>query len=170
MELGRDPTTLLAERAEPAPPPPDAAQIRGMVEGLQARLQNDTPDDLEGWLMLARSLEVLGELKQSADAWAHAAALATEDADILVAYGVALMRTGDPDGPLPDDVRVLMNDALRVDADNVDALWFAGIGALQSGEEETALAHWQRLLDLLPTDSEEYTIVKGQVGQLTADQ
>ena len=157
-ELGQDPATLLAERAEAAPAV-DNAQIRGMVEGLQARLQNETPGDLEGWLMLARSLQVLGEMEQAAAAWQRAAALAPDDADVLVGYGVALMRTSAPDGAVPTDVAALMARVLRLDADNVDALWFAGVGALQSDDEVTALAHWRRLLELLPTDSTEHAVV-----------
>lgn len=36
------------------------AMVRGMVEGLAARLENQ-PDDLQGWLMLIRSYAVLQE-------------------------------------------------------------------------------------------------------------
>ena len=48
--------------------------IRTMVEGLAERLA-ENPDDLEGWLRLARSYEVLGETAKAREARARAGAL-----------------------------------------------------------------------------------------------
>jgi cytochrome c-type biogenesis protein CcmH len=53
------------------------AFIRSMVTGLENRLQDD-PEDLEGWIMLARSYRVLGENKKAAEALAHAETLAED--------------------------------------------------------------------------------------------
>ena len=55
--------------------------IRGMVAQLAARLQT-TPDDLEGWLRLARSYAVLDEPDKSVDAYEHAVKLKTDDISI----------------------------------------------------------------------------------------
>ena len=79
----------LAKGAPPAPaasspkmPAPPAAalpagqeeMILGMVERLAGRLK-DNPDDAEGWRMLARSYEVLGETDKAKEARAKAEAL-----------------------------------------------------------------------------------------------
>lgn len=48
--------------------------IRSMVERLAARLE-ESPDDREGWLRLARAYEVLGETEKAGNARARAAAL-----------------------------------------------------------------------------------------------
>lgn len=48
--------------------------IRGMVERLAARLQ-ENPDDIDGWRRLARAWEVLGEPEKAAEARARIAAL-----------------------------------------------------------------------------------------------
>lgn len=56
---------------------PEAEQqemIRGMVEGLAARLESQ-PDDLEGWLMLGRSWSVLGENDKAISAFQRAASM-----------------------------------------------------------------------------------------------
>lgn len=67
---------LPAERAE---------MIRGMVEGLAARLEEE-PDDAEGWARLAHSWRVLGESEKERDALAALARLlpegSTERADV----------------------------------------------------------------------------------------
>ncbi|MCF6370487.1 c-type cytochrome biogenesis protein CcmI [Rhizobium halophilum] len=43
------------------------AMIRGMVEGLASRLQEE-PDDLDGWLQLIRSYSVLGDKEKAIEA------------------------------------------------------------------------------------------------------
>src|SRR5262249_8278945 len=53
--------------------------IRGMVEGLAARLK-DNPQDRAGWLRLANAWKVLGEHAAAVDAYAHADALEPVDA------------------------------------------------------------------------------------------
>lgn len=70
-----------ASAPAPSVPPPAAAvpagqeeMILGMVERLAQRLK-DNPDDAEGWRMLARSYEVLGEPDKAKEARAKAEAL-----------------------------------------------------------------------------------------------
>lgn len=53
-----------------------AGMVRGMVDGLAARLEKE-PDDLDGWLRLARAYEVLGEIDKAKSAFARAEALRT---------------------------------------------------------------------------------------------
>ena len=53
------------------------AFIRAMVEQLSARLETE-PDDLQGWIMLARSYRVLGERDLAVSALARASALAED--------------------------------------------------------------------------------------------
>lgn len=66
--------------ATPATPPASTApadeqeMIRGMVERLAARLK-ENPNDADGWRMLARSYEVLGETDKAKEALAKAEAL-----------------------------------------------------------------------------------------------
>ena len=50
------------------------AMIRGMVERLAARLDQN-PDDKEGWTRLARAYDVLGETEKARAARARAAAV-----------------------------------------------------------------------------------------------
>lgn len=52
------------------------AMIRGMVEGLAERLE-ENPNDVAGWLRLARAYEVLGETEKAMEARARAEAAQT---------------------------------------------------------------------------------------------
>ena len=71
-------------QAQAAPAQPDAAQIRGMVEGLEKRL-GATADDPEGWVRLVRAWSVLGETARRDAALANARALYKGRPDILKA-------------------------------------------------------------------------------------
>ena len=72
--------------------------IRGMVEGLVARLERD-PGDLEGWRRLARSYRVLGEDEKAARAARRVAVLESRAAGETDARPVPPASTGD-DAPM----------------------------------------------------------------------
>jgi cytochrome c-type biogenesis protein CcmH len=61
------PTADDVRNADAMPPADRAAMIRGMVDGLAARLEQ-SPGDVEGWIKLIRSRKVLGETKEAAQA------------------------------------------------------------------------------------------------------
>lgn len=70
---------------------PDERQsmIEGMVTRLAERLK-EQPDDLDGWLRLARAYDVLGKMPEAVAAWEKAAALKPDDA--AIADGLATAR------------------------------------------------------------------------------
>ena len=78
--LAPGPTREDVEAAERLAPQERAAMIRGMVQGLAMRLQEE-PDDVEGWARLARSWRVLGEAENERDALRQAAAAADRTGD-----------------------------------------------------------------------------------------
>jgi cytochrome c-type biogenesis protein CcmH len=74
LSPARGPTSQQMQDAAELSPEQQAEMIRGMVDGLAARLEQQ-PDDVEGWRMLARSWTVLGEPERAAEAYARLAAL-----------------------------------------------------------------------------------------------
>ena len=75
-------------RAQPAPARPDAAAIRGMVEGLARRLEAQ-PNDPQGWVRLVRAWSVLGETAKRDAALARARGLFKGRRDVLDALDEA---------------------------------------------------------------------------------
>lgn len=71
----RGPSQEQMQAAAKLSPEERQAMIRGMVESLAARLEQ-SPNDREGWVRLARSYEVLNEPEKAKQAWAKAEALA----------------------------------------------------------------------------------------------
>ena len=61
------------------------ASIEAMVDKLATRLQN-SPDDLEGWTMLAKSYKALGRYADAVTAYEHLYTLAGDDPGVLLQY------------------------------------------------------------------------------------
>ncbi len=134
------------------------AQVEAMVAGLAQRLQAQ-PDNMPGWVMLARSYETL---ERYADAVrAYQSALRTEQAQEMEAQDQARLwadladaQASAHEGRLDGEAAVSIAQALRLNAQQPKALALAGSAALQAGDLRAAQRHWQTLLALLEPGSD----------------
>ena len=140
--------------------------IRGMVDGLAARLENE-PDDVEGWRMLARSYGVLGQSDKAAEVHEKIIALLPQDAGARVDYAEALIAAGNPTAPPPEAALAALEQALELDEANPDALFHLGEAARRKGDTTSAGLYWQRLLDQLPPGTEERDWLQQRIDGLT---
>ncbi len=125
-------------------------QIEAMVGKLAARLQA-SPDDPQGWVMLARSYRALERFREASDAYAKAAALVPNDAHLLADYADALaMAQGQR---LQGEPEKLIARALAIDPDHVKALALAGSAAFARQDYAGAVVHWERLVSVAPAES-----------------
>ncbi|MGI9385738.1 MAG: c-type cytochrome biogenesis protein CcmI, partial [Methyloligellaceae bacterium] len=84
-------------RAQAMAPDERQAMIRGMVDGLAARLK-DSPRDPEGWIRLIRSRSVMKEPEKARDALKRAKEVFADDAQLrqrIVAAAQAIGVTAD---------------------------------------------------------------------------
>lgn len=133
------------------------AQVEAMVAGLAQRLQAQ-PDNLPGWVMLARSYETL---ERYADAVrAYQSALRTLQAQEMEAQDQARLwadladaQASAHEGRLDGEAAVSIAQALRLNAQQPKALALAGSAGLQAGDLRAAQQHWQTLLALLEPGS-----------------
>ena len=140
-------------------------QLETLVERLAARLQTN-PDDAQGWALLGRSYAALGRFGESADAYAKAAARAPRDARLLVDFADALaMARGQR---LEGEPEKLIERALEIDPNNLKGLALAGTVAFERKEFARAAAYWQRMLPLLPADSEDARTIQQNVAEARA--
>ena len=126
--------------------------IRGMVDGLAARLEQQ-PDDVQGWRMLGRSWAVLGEATKSAQAYAQVASRLPDDVTAQVDYAEALLALQSVDQPPSPEIVAQLQEVLELDGDNPIALFHLGRAAAARGDTRAAARHWQRLLTQLPADA-----------------
>ena len=86
----RGPSAADVEAMQRMSPEERQQAIRGMVEGLAARLEAQ-PNDPEGWRRLGRAWRTLGERDKAKAAYAKAAELMPDRVDVLSDYAGALL-------------------------------------------------------------------------------
>jgi cytochrome c-type biogenesis protein CcmH len=131
--------------------PSGSAALPGMddaVGALAARLAKN-PDDANGWKMLGRSYMTTGDYAGAVDAFEKAVELESAgDAQTLVSLGEALLSsTG---ASIDGRIAGLFENALAIDPNNPQALFYGGIGAFNRGDTDTAADRWEQLLELNP--------------------
>ena len=139
-----------------------AQQFEAMVSRLAARLK-ENPEDPEGWMMLGRSYAVLGRFGEASEAYAKAAARTPGDAQLLADYADALaMAQG---RTLQGEPEKILLRALAIDPNNVKALLLAGTAAFNRNDGAAAVRHWERVLGLLPAESDMVQRVQASIAQ-----
>ena len=146
----RGPTAEQVDAAQQLSAEERTDMIESMVASLAKRME-DEPNDIEGWIRLARSYDVLERPIDTRDALARAAALNPGNVDILIFYARAIraIRDGKPSG---ESVAV-MRKVLTLSPDSVEALWFVAQAEIAAGNIELANTRLQRALALLPATS-----------------
>lgn len=137
-------------------------KINAMVEGLAQKLKSK-PDDVEGWAMLGRSYVQMRRYGDASAAFARAAALLPNNAQLLADYAdVLAMNNGR--SMLGEPEKVILR-ALKADPNNIKALALAGTAAFQRQEYRGAIDVWQKLLKLVPPDSQIAQQISANVSQ-----
>ena len=126
-------------------------QILGMVEKLAEKVKAN-PDDLKGWLMLARSYKTLGRFDEAAAAYGKAEKMVNEDPSLLASYAETLAMAGDKG--LQGKPRQLVEKALKLDPKHPHSLFLAGAAAMEAGENKKGIAYWEALLPEVEPGSE----------------
>jgi cytochrome c-type biogenesis protein CcmH len=147
---------------QPSQPP---GSIEDMVAKLAERLQQQ-PDDLKGWVMLARSYAIMKRYSDSEAAYATALRLGGENADLLTDYADAMVMADG--GAFNDESAALLTRALELEPDNLKGLWLAGHWKNQSGAYQEAIDYWQRAAAKLPPDSKDVAVITSQISELQA--
>lgn len=144
---------LLPPQAASAPEV-TVAQVEAMVEQLAKVMETKAgqPDELQGWVMLARSYAALQRFPEAARAYERATTLAPTNAQLLAdrADVMAMLPGQSADG----EPARLVARALELEPDNLKALALAGGAAFEKQDFATAVRHWARARELVPADSE----------------
>lgn len=141
----------------------EVPDIGDMVQGLAARLK-DNPDDLQGWMMLARSYIVLGEAAKAGDAIDNAVRLAPDNPNVLTQKAQVLrMANGGQDN---EESIAILQRVLELAPDNQEALWFIGGAAADAGDTAKARELLERLLAQISEDDPNRELVKKRLEQL----
>jgi cytochrome c-type biogenesis protein CcmH len=127
----------------------DLPGMEEAVASLKERLANN-PEDVEGWKMLGRTQSAMRDFAGTVDSLERAVELENgQNADTLVNLAIGLVnRDG---GPLEGGRPVaLLENALKLDANNQPALFYMGMAFANRNDTENAATLWERLLALGP--------------------
>jgi cytochrome c-type biogenesis protein CcmH len=120
--------------------------MEDIVSTLAERLERQ-PDDVDGWMMLGRSYQALEEYDQAIAAFEQAFELEQgKNPETMVALAIALMEQ--QGGQMSDRATRLFENALAVDPNNANALFYSGGGAAQRGDTALAAERWEILLGM----------------------
>ena len=124
---------------------PDSEEI---VASLAKRLE-DNPDDVNGWVLLGRSYQSMQQYGEAIAAFEKALELEQgQNAQTMVALGIALMESRG--GELTDRSSSLFENALALEPNNPNALFYGGSAAARRGNTTLAADRWDVLMGLQP--------------------
>lgn len=134
-----------------------------MVATLADRLQ-ENPDDLAGWKMLGRSYFNLRNFPAAIDAFEKAVELESgQDGQTLTDLGEAVLYS---DGAsIVGRAGELFENALALSPHNPKALFYAGMAAIQRGDEELGATRLEALLATSPPPNVQ-DILRQQIAEL----
>ncbi|HNP27241.1 MAG TPA: c-type cytochrome biogenesis protein CcmI [Nitrosomonas sp.] len=122
-----------------------------VLDNLIARLNND-PEDVEGWIMLGRTYTIMKRYDEAAGTYAKLNELIPDNPQILSDYADILAMTND--GSLTGRPSELIQKALEIDPEYPKALALAGTVEFEQNEFDQAAMYWERLLAVIPADSQ----------------
>jgi cytochrome c-type biogenesis protein CcmH len=135
-----------------------------LTRQLAARLEQN-PGDVQGWMLLGRSLAMQERHQEAGEVYERALQRAGEHPDLLTDYAenLALQQ-----GSMRGKARELVERALRLDPEAQGALWLAGVAAFEQEDYRTAISHWQSLQKLLPAEAEATSLLRDNLNEARA--
>jgi cytochrome c-type biogenesis protein CcmH len=141
----------------------DRQQMEALVERLAQKLRESKEPNAEGWAMLARSYNSMGRFEDAVAAYKTALKAGPPDARLLADYADALAMV--QGRTLAGEPEKLIQQALKLDPQNVKALALAGTVAFDKKNYREAAAHWEKILAVVPPESETAQAIKGSIAE-----
>lgn len=140
-------------------------KINEMVASLAAKMQAN-PDDLQGWLMLARSYKSLGRYDDAVQAFAKAGKAVEENPDLLAAYAETIAMANGKG--LQGKPAQLVEKALKIDPKHGHSLFLAGAAAMEAGDNKKGITYWEALLEQVEPGSEIDQMLRSGIDKMKA--
>ncbi len=136
--------------------------VEKMVADFAAKMEKD-PSNLKGWVMLAQSYRILGRNQDAAKAYERAGNFIDSDPQLLADYADVL--AANANGSFVGKPLQLINKALKLDPNNLMALWLSGTASYNAGNYKDAIGAWEKLAKQLPPDTDEARAIQGSIAE-----
>jgi cytochrome c-type biogenesis protein CcmH len=129
---------------------------------LRAHLKTH-PDDLTGWLLLARSEIGLGQYQDAAAAYGRAAALSKNRPDIAADWGEAQVMAA---GAVTPEAAKAFEAGLQDKASAPKSRYYLALAKLEQGDRRGALQDWAALAADSPPDAEWQPLLRQRIAEV----
>ncbi len=150
MQLGMHADSDMQQEGVAASADPELPNVKELTEKLAEKLRTEGGETKE-WVMLGRSYKYLKQYAESAEAFATAGRM-EPDVQVMLEQAEALALLNGQKFDMK--ARELTLDALSLEPDNVNALWFAGVAEFQFGNYRQSITHLSKLTSVAGVDDE----------------
>ena len=140
-------------------------KINEMVASLAEKLKAN-PDNMQGWLMLARSYKSMGRYDEAVQAFAKAEKAINDDPDQLASYAEAVAMANGKG--INGKALQLIERALKVDPKHAHSMFLAGAAAMEAGDNKKGLSYWEPLLSQVEPGSEVDQMLRSGIEKMKA--
>ncbi|MDF2366382.1 c-type cytochrome biogenesis protein CcmI [Sneathiella sp.] len=123
-----------------------ASLIQRLVDALKAQ-----PDNLDGWVLLARTLSRLERYDEAAETYMKATLLAPNSAELFIGAGENYYFAAE--GVITSAAEKAFEQADAIDPDNPGARYYLALRDAQAGDLSGALKNWIALYEESPADA-----------------
>ncbi|MDP6163309.1 MAG: c-type cytochrome biogenesis protein CcmI [Candidatus Thioglobus sp.] len=131
------------------------------IERLESFIE-ENPDDFQALKMLGLAQIGIGKVDESIEAFENAYLINSKDIDLLLQFANAIAAS--QDGQFDGKSKVLIDEALSLDPQSIQVLYFSGIVAAHEGNLSGAIEFWEKALYLMSTDHPDRNIIEEALG------
>ena len=147
----------LSARTVPAENPSMSGEAERLLAAAEARL-TETPDDGQGWNVIAPIYLRMGRTDDAVDAFQKAIALLGTSASREGGLGEALVQKAG--GEVTDEARQAFERSLKDNPDYLPSRFFLALDLSQEGRNREAATAWQGLIEASPENAPWMTIAR----------
>ncbi|OGV30861.1 MAG: hypothetical protein A3E88_00875 [Legionellales bacterium RIFCSPHIGHO2_12_FULL_35_11] len=133
-----------------------------LIKKLTKHLVNN-PNSARGWYLLGRIYSSQNKFKKAEKAFKKAYLLEPNNDLISINYAKSLLDNGNIEG------RQTLLDILEHDSKNIDVLSILAMDAYKNKQYQKSIDYWQRLLILLPENSEESIAIRKAIAKASSE-
>ncbi len=143
-----------------------AVPMDSAIQTLESRLA-DNPDDIDGWILLARSYGSGGNMQKAAEAYAKAVPLTDRHPMILADWAEARLMARD--GNFTPEIFEDFIEAREKDPALPKPWFYIGLDKAMAGDFKNAVQHWTDLLAIAPPSAPFVPAVRAQIDRAATD-
>lgn len=165
-EVGTPAALELRPAAHPATSAAADSELDPMIDGLRARLK-ESPNDVDGWMLLARTLKTVQRYPEALEALEIAHGVAPDNPAVMVELAETRIFVS-ANGRIDESSVAMLERAVELEPESQKGLWLLGIAAAQEGDLARAVSRWESLLGLLEPGSGVAQSVQQQIDEANA--